>query len=104
MQNRSPDFPDSNRNGWRFIGVFQKPLYKAPLKDYISQTNSRVFSIERDHISMEQSSHVQKEALLKAGKSKSGLKKKGVFREYAEAAVIAILLALIYSDLCGTGL
>ncbi len=43
---------------------------------------------------MEQSSHVQKEALLKEAKSKNGLKKKGVFREYAEAAVIAILLAL----------
>ena len=43
---------------------------------------------------MEQTSQVRKEALLKAAKSKSGLKKKGVFREYAEAAVIAILLAL----------
>lgn len=43
---------------------------------------------------MEQSSQVQKETLLKERKSKSGLKKKGVFREYAEAAVIAVLLAL----------
>jgi signal peptidase I len=43
---------------------------------------------------MEQSSHVQKEALLKEKESKSGLKKKSVFREYAEAAIIAILLAL----------
>ena len=43
---------------------------------------------------MEQSSQVQKETLLKERKSKSGLKKKGVFREYAEAAIIAVLLAL----------
>ena len=43
---------------------------------------------------MEQSRHIQKEALLKEQKSKSGLKKKSVFREYAEAAIIAILLAL----------
>ncbi len=43
---------------------------------------------------MEQSSHIQKEALLKEAKTRSGLKKKGVFREYAEAAIIAVLLAL----------
>ena len=43
---------------------------------------------------MAQSSQIQKEALLKVKKSKNGLKKKGVFREYAEAAIIAILLAL----------
>ncbi|MBW2708734.1 MAG: signal peptidase I [Deltaproteobacteria bacterium] len=43
---------------------------------------------------MEQSSQVQKETVLKEQKSKTGLKKKGVFREYAEAAAIAILLAL----------
>lgn len=46
------------------------------------------------HIFMEQGSQVQKEALLKERKSKSGLKKKGVLREYTEAAIIAILLAL----------
>jgi signal peptidase I len=43
---------------------------------------------------MEQSSRTQKEGLLKERESKSGLKKKGVIREYAEAAIIAILLAL----------
>ena len=43
---------------------------------------------------MEHSSRLQKEALLKERKSQSGLKKKGVFREYAEAAIIAVLLAL----------
>ena len=34
------------------------------------------------------------EVLLKVQTAKSNLKKKSVFREYAEAAVIAIILAL----------